>query len=171
MKRRKRKNPDSFLDNLSIKARDIYKNLGYTDNFGRFTEISVEFDDLFSDAEIWLEKARRKWDLYQKNRYKHNLEKYKEYIKKANRSLEEIYDRLKEKHKMRYSSRRTTTRKRNPGETLVVASKVKDYIKSKGMRASADIVDALSEKIRYKIDKAVVRAKANKRQTLRAEDI
>lgn len=67
--------------------------------------------------------------------------------------------------------KRTTSRRRNPGEVLVVASKVRDYVKSKNMRMSAEVIEALSEKIKYKIDKAVLRAQANKRQTLRAEDI
>lgn len=73
---------------------------------------------------------------------------------------------------MRYTTpRKKPTRRRNPGETLVVASKIKEYVKSKGMRASGDLIDALSEKIRYEIDKAAQRAKDNGRQTIRGSDV
>lgn len=56
-------------------------------------------------------------------------------------------------------------------ETLVVVSKVKDYVKSKGMQTSETAVDALSEAVRSLLDKAVDRAKDNGRQTVKDRDI
>ncbi len=56
-------------------------------------------------------------------------------------------------------------------EVLVVASKVKAYAKSKGVRTSADAVDALSDKVYALLDDAVARAQANKRGTIKPQDV
>ncbi len=56
-------------------------------------------------------------------------------------------------------------------EPLVVASKVKNYIKSKKMMTSSDALDALNEKIYSVLDDAVVRTKANKRSTVKPQDL
>ena len=56
-------------------------------------------------------------------------------------------------------------------EVLVVASKVKDYIKSKGLQSSGEVVPALSERIYQMIDDATGRTKENKRSTVRPHDI
>ncbi|MCC5814793.1 MAG: hypothetical protein JJT78_08560 [Leptospira sp.] len=55
-------------------------------------------------------------------------------------------------------------------ETLIVASKVKAYIKSKGCMTSGDAIEGLNEKIYKLIDEAVERTQANKRSTLRSYD-
>ena len=55
-------------------------------------------------------------------------------------------------------------------ETLVVISKAKAYIKEKGCMSSSEVVDALNNKIYELIDNAVVRAKENKRSTVRPYD-
>ena len=55
-------------------------------------------------------------------------------------------------------------------ETLVIASKIKAYIKEKGFMMSGDAMDALSDKVRGLIDNAVERTKNNKRSTLRPYD-
>ncbi len=55
-------------------------------------------------------------------------------------------------------------------ETLIVASKVKAYIKSKGCMTSGDAIEGLNEKVYKLIDEAVERTQANKRSTLRACD-
>ena len=44
-------------------------------------------------------------------------------------------------------------------EVLVVASKVKAYIKSQQMKTSSDAITALSDKVYGLLDEAVVRAK------------
>lgn len=56
-------------------------------------------------------------------------------------------------------------------EVLVVASKVKEYIKSKGLQSSGDVVPMLSEKIYSMIDEAADRTKENKRSTVRPHDL
>ena len=56
-------------------------------------------------------------------------------------------------------------------EVLVVASKVKAYIKSKKMMTSADAVGALSDKMYALIDDAIKRTKANRRSTVKPQDI
>jgi hypothetical protein len=56
-------------------------------------------------------------------------------------------------------------------EVLVVASKVKAYIKSKNMMTSSDTVTALSNKVCAILDEAIARAKANRRSTVRPQDL
>lgn len=56
-------------------------------------------------------------------------------------------------------------------EVLVVASKVKDVLKGAGLRTSGDLVDGLSEKVHALLHSAAERAKADKRQTVRREDL
>jgi histone H3/H4 len=56
-------------------------------------------------------------------------------------------------------------------ETLVVVSKVKEYVKTKGLQTSETAVDALSTAVRELLDKAVARAKDNGRQTVKDRDI
>ncbi|EPG67580.1 hypothetical protein EHO61_13900 [Leptospira fluminis] len=55
-------------------------------------------------------------------------------------------------------------------DTLIVASKVKAYIKSKGFMTSGDAVDGLNEKLYALIDDALKRTEANKRTTVRPTD-
>ena len=56
-------------------------------------------------------------------------------------------------------------------ESLVVASKIKAYIKSKDMMTSAEAIDAISEEVYELLDDAVVRAQANRRSTVKAQDL
>lgn len=57
-------------------------------------------------------------------------------------------------------------------EILIVSSKVKSYIKSKGdMNTAASVSEALSDKIREVCDKAMENAKKAKRKTVRDTDI
>jgi len=56
-------------------------------------------------------------------------------------------------------------------EVLVVVSKVKDYVKSKGYMTSADAIPSLSEKVYDLIDKAIERTKENGRQTIKPQDL
>ncbi|MBE7437654.1 MAG: hypothetical protein HS115_04295 [Spirochaetales bacterium] len=55
-------------------------------------------------------------------------------------------------------------------ESLIVASKVKGYIKEKGCIVSSDAMGALNEKIYKLLDEATDRTKDNKRSTLRPYD-
>jgi hypothetical protein len=56
-------------------------------------------------------------------------------------------------------------------ESLVVASKVKAYIKSKGMMTSSDAIGAISDKVYCILDKAADRTKANRRSTVKPQDL
>jgi hypothetical protein len=56
-------------------------------------------------------------------------------------------------------------------ESLVVASKVKGYIKSKNMMSSSEAVEAVSEKVYCMLDAAIERTKTNRRSTVRAHDL
>ena len=56
-------------------------------------------------------------------------------------------------------------------EVLVVASKVKAYIKSKEMHTSSDAISVLSDKVCAILDDAAERAKANRRSTVKAQDL
>ncbi len=57
-------------------------------------------------------------------------------------------------------------------ETLVVSSKVKNYIKSNGdLKCSAKVIDVLSDKIREICDTAITNAKNDKRKTVQDKDI
>ena len=61
--------------------------------------------------------------------------------------------------------------KKKQKEVLVVASKVKAYIKSKKMMTSAEAIGALNEKVYAAIDDAIGRTKANRRSTVKAQDL
>jgi hypothetical protein len=56
-------------------------------------------------------------------------------------------------------------------EVLVVASKVKEYIKSTGLQSSGDVIPALSDKIYELLDGAMERTKTNGRATVRPHDL
>lgn len=56
-------------------------------------------------------------------------------------------------------------------EPLVVASKVKAYVKSKGMMSSSDMITALSCKVYCMLDAAMSRTEANRRSTVKAADL
>lgn len=57
-------------------------------------------------------------------------------------------------------------------DILVVASKMKAYIKDKsgGMNTSAEVMDTLSQKLRKLADEAIVRARNDGRKTVMARD-
>lgn len=56
-------------------------------------------------------------------------------------------------------------------ESLIVASKVRAYIKSKKMMTSSEAIEAASEAVYSMLDDAIARAKANRRSTVRAQDL
>lgn len=56
-------------------------------------------------------------------------------------------------------------------EPLVVASKMKAYIKGKGMMTSSESVEAISDHVYNILDAAIARAKANRRSTVKAQDL
>ena len=56
-------------------------------------------------------------------------------------------------------------------EMMVVASKVKAYIKGKGCMTSADALAALNDRVAAMLDAAVERTQANKRSTVKPQDL
>ena len=58
-----------------------------------------------------------------------------------------------------------------PKEPLIVASKVKNYVKASGMMSSREFLEALNGAICEVIDKAVTRAQENKRSTVQPRDL
>ena len=57
-------------------------------------------------------------------------------------------------------------------DTLVITSKVKAYILSKGgLKTSASVIDALSDRVREICDLAIENAKKDGRKTLKDRDI
>ena len=54
---------------------------------------------------------------------------------------------------------------------LVVASKIKEYVNGKGMMSSGDLSDYVSGLAEWLLGKAIARAKANGRKTVRGEDL
>jgi len=56
-------------------------------------------------------------------------------------------------------------------ESLVVTSKVKAYVKSKKMLSSSELAGALNDALYCVLDGAVARAKANRRSTVKAQDV
>ena len=56
-------------------------------------------------------------------------------------------------------------------ESLIVASKVKAYIKGKKMMTSSDSLEAISDKVYAILDAAINRTKANRRSTVKPQDL
>ncbi|MEK6941774.1 MAG: hypothetical protein AABW85_02875 [archaeon] len=56
------------------------------------------------------------------------------------------------------------------GDLIVVSSKVKDMIKSKGLNTAGDAPEGLNKMVEMFVGKAIERAKANGRKTVRAVD-
>lgn len=56
-------------------------------------------------------------------------------------------------------------------ESLIVASKVKAYIKGKKMMTASDTIEAISEKVYCILDAAADRTKSNRRSTVKPQDL
>ncbi|MCB0218393.1 MAG: hypothetical protein KDH09_01750 [Chrysiogenetes bacterium] len=56
-------------------------------------------------------------------------------------------------------------------EILIVQSKVKDIIKKKNFQCSAEAIEAFSAQLEESVNKALARAKANGRKTVKAQDV
>ena len=69
------------------------------------------------------------------------------------------------------AKRKAPARARKPALNVVVGSKVKEAIKKSGVRCSGDLVDALNSHVHGVLKAAVTRAKANKRGTVRPQDL
>jgi hypothetical protein len=56
-------------------------------------------------------------------------------------------------------------------DSLIVASKVKAYVRSKKMMMSSDALQAISEAVYSLLDAAITRTKANRRSTVKPQDL
>lgn len=56
-------------------------------------------------------------------------------------------------------------------ESLIVASKVKAYVKSRKMMTSSDALGTISDGVYCMLDAAIGRAKANRRSTVKPQDL
>jgi hypothetical protein len=56
-------------------------------------------------------------------------------------------------------------------EMLLVGTKVRNYIKGKGCMMSGELLDALNCKVGCLLDAAIERTKANKRSTVKPQDL
>lgn len=76
--------------------------------------------------------------------------------------------------KKKVAKKKTAKKKAAPKKTkevLVVASKVKAYVKSKGMMTSSDSIAALNEVVYAALDAGIKRTQANRRSTLKPQDL
>jgi hypothetical protein len=55
-------------------------------------------------------------------------------------------------------------------EMLIVGSKVKNYIKGKGLMSSSDLLDQINQTVYWMLDRAAARAEANGRKTVQGKD-
>ena len=56
-------------------------------------------------------------------------------------------------------------------DVLVVASKVREYVKSNDCNTSGEFISELSNTVYDLIDKAITRAQGNNRKTIQAKDV
>ena len=69
------------------------------------------------------------------------------------------------------AKKKAAKKKTSKKEVLVVASKVKAYVKKKGLMTSADAIGALSDAVYALLDSAACRTKANRRSTVKPQDL
>jgi RNA recognition motif-containing protein len=60
---------------------------------------------------------------------------------------------------------------KKPKEIIVVGSKVKDVVRSAGLRSDGELVQAVSDKVHELLEAAIKRAGKNKRGTVRPYDL
>jgi histone H3/H4 len=61
--------------------------------------------------------------------------------------------------------------KKEPSQSMVVSSRVKDLVKSWGLRSEGELPDAVSAKVAELLKAAADRTKANGRSTVRGSDL
>jgi len=61
--------------------------------------------------------------------------------------------------------------KKKDREIVVVGSKVKEVIRSAGLRSDGELVQAVSDQVHEMLEQAILRAKSNKRGTVRPYDL
>ncbi|MBI2372561.1 MAG: hypothetical protein HYV07_01050 [Deltaproteobacteria bacterium] len=69
------------------------------------------------------------------------------------------------------AKKKAEQKKAEPRDTLVVKSKVKEYIRGKELRCQEEVLDALSDAVYGMLDRAAKRAQENDRKTVRPADL
>ncbi len=69
------------------------------------------------------------------------------------------------------AKKKAAKKKTGNKEVLIIASKTKAYIKSQGMMTSSDAIVALSDAVYGLIDAAIARTQANRRSTVKPQDL
>jgi histone H3/H4 len=72
---------------------------------------------------------------------------------------------------MAKKSKKKAKKAKAGGIQVAVASRVKDVVKSAGMRADGGLPDAVNEKVVEMLNDAVARCQANNRSTVRPHDL
>ncbi len=62
-------------------------------------------------------------------------------------------------------------KKEKERDILVVASKIREYVKNSGANTSGEFIGELSNTVYCLIDKAISRAQSNNRKTVQAKDV
>lgn len=68
-------------------------------------------------------------------------------------------------------AKKKASAKASKKEVLVVASKVKAFVRSKGCMCSADAIQAVSDCVYCCLEKAITRCQANRRSTVKPQDL
>ncbi len=69
------------------------------------------------------------------------------------------------------SKKKAARRAKKPALNVVVGSKVKEVIRSAGLRSDGELVQAVSDKVHEMLEAAIGRAGSNKRGTVRPYDL
>ena len=69
------------------------------------------------------------------------------------------------------AKKKKAAKKKSGKEVLVVASKVKAFNKSRGVMTSSDAIAALNDKVYALLTEGAKRTKANRRRTLKPQDL
>jgi len=69
------------------------------------------------------------------------------------------------------AAKKKAAKKSSSKEMLVVASKVKAYVKSKKKMSSSDSIGALNDCVYALLDAAIARTEANRRSTVKPQDL
>ena len=73
--------------------------------------------------------------------------------------------------KKKKQAAKKAAKKASKKDVVVVASKIKAYIRGKGFMCGADAIQAMSDCVYCCMDHAMARAKANRRRTVKSQDV
>lgn len=73
--------------------------------------------------------------------------------------------------KKKKKAAKKAVKKASKKDVVVVASKIKAYIRAKGYMCGADAIQTMSDCVYCCMDKAMARAEANRRRTVKSQDV